>query len=158
MKVAISLEKDGHIYTGNPWTAPNFVIYEITQYENLIEYKKLEEKENPWLEEDESLICDPMMCSDGCSDIIKADINHLADHYIILEIVNGCSYLLANTFCSNVEKVLRNGDIKIHQFPVFIKNPDMALNNFIVSEFKSGGYYNRVNFKIKKIENKENFD
>jgi len=155
MKVAIPLEKDGEIYNGNPWTAPNFVIYEITSKKEVIEYEKIEERSNPWLEKDESLICDPMMCSDGCSEIIKADLNHLADHYIILEVVNACSYLLANTFCSNVEKVLKNGGIEIYQFPVFIKNPEIALNNFIISVFTPEDSSNKVNFKIKKIKKLE---
>jgi len=137
MKVAISLDKEGNIYKGNPWTAPNFAIYEILTKDNVSKYKKIRETENPWIEEDESIICDPMMCNDGCSDVIKADLNHLADHYIILEAISGCTHLLANIFCSNLEKVLKNGGIEIHQFPIFIKSPETALNNFIVTELTS---------------------
>ena len=151
MKIAISLSKDGSIYLGNPWTAPNFAVYEITQKENIIKYQRIYEKENPWIAEDESVICDPMMCSDGCSDMVKADLNHLADHYIILEAISGCTTLLANTFCSNVEKVLKNGGIDLHPYPVFIKDPDIAVNSFIVSEFTSEDPYNSAKLKIIKL-------
>jgi len=152
MKVAICSNEDGNIYTGNPWTAPNFIIYEIKHEENIIEYRRVHEKENPWIAQDESVICDPMMCNDGCSDIVKEDLNHLADHYIILEAIHGCVALLANLFCSNVQKVLTNGGIDIHPFPVFIKDPDMAVNSFIISNFSSDDPYNKVNIKVIKLE------
>lgn len=150
MKVAIALEQSGNIYRGNPWTAPQFAIYDITPQTDIITFKKIKLVENPWIEEDESIICDPMMCSDGCSDIVKADLNHLADHYIILEAVHGCTYLLANTFCSNVEKVLLNGGIEIHQFPIFIKKPEHAIKNFIIAIF-SPESSNKVTFEVKEI-------
>lgn len=152
MKVAICLNSDGKIYVGNPWTAPRFVIYEIKQEKNRIEYKRIHEKENPWIEQDESVICDPMMCNDGCSDMVKADLNHLADHYIILEAIHGCVALLANLFCSNVQKVLTNGGIEIHPYPVFIKDPDIAINSFIVSNFSSNDSYNQDNIDIIALD------
>ena len=152
MKVAISLKTDGSIYLGNPWTAPNFAVYEIIQKENTIKYTRIHEKENPWISQDESVICDPMMCNDGCSDIVKEDLNHLADHYIILEVIHGCVALLANTFCSNIEKVLKNGGIDIYPYPVFIKDPDIAINSFIVSELTSEKPYNSANIKIIKLD------
>ena len=151
MKVAICLNTDGSIYLGNPWTAPTFAIYEIEQDENMVQYKKIHEKENPWISQDESVICDPMMCNDGCSDIVKNDLNHLADHYIILEAINGCVAILSNLFCSNVEKVLSNGGIDIHPYPVFIKDPDIAINSFIVSNFSSNEPHNKINLKIIKL-------
>jgi len=155
MKVAISLNQDGSIYLGNPWTAPSFVVYEIKQDQNIVKYKKIHQKENPWLSQDESVICDPMMCEDGCSDIIKEDLNHLADHYIILEVINGCTALLSNLFCSNLEKVLTNGGIDIYPYPVFIKDPDIAINSFIVSNFTPKETFNGENLKIIKLDFKQ---
>lgn len=150
MKVAVSINAEGKIYKGNPWTAPKFVIYEVIKETKLVTYQSVAEIENPWLEEDESVICDPMMCNDGCSDVVKADLNHLADHYIILEAIHGCNYLLANTFCSNVEKVLENGGIEIHQFPIFMKLPEQALKNFINTIFSQNN--NHITFRVEKKE------
>lgn len=134
MKIAVPLDTDFKIYPLNPWTAPNFAVYLVQDdHKGNITYKCLQERENPWLEEDESIICDPMMCGDGCSDVIKADLYHLADHYIILEVVSGCTYLIAQTYCSNVDKVLENGGIEIFLLPPIIKEPELAIKRLLVN-------------------------
>lgn len=133
MKITVPLDTNHKVYPLNPWTAPLFAIYLIQDDdEGNITYECLEQKENPWIE-DESIICDPMMCEGGCSDIIKADLNHLANHYIILEVVNGCTYLIAETACSNVEKVLEYGGIEVYTLPPIIKDPDLAIKRLLVN-------------------------
>ncbi|MDA3947100.1 MAG: hypothetical protein PF439_10535 [Helicobacteraceae bacterium] len=133
MTIAVPLDTDLNVYTLNPWTAPLFAIYLIEGNDDNVTYQCLEQKKNPWIEEEESILCDPMMCEDGCSDIVKADLNHPADHYIILEVVNGCTYLIAKTCCRNVEKVLENGGIEIYLLPPIIKDPDLAIKRLLVN-------------------------
>ncbi len=133
IKIAVPLDTDGRVYPLNPWTAPLFAIYLVQDREDKITFERLEEKENPWTKEEKNIICDPMMCGDGCSDIIRSDLNHLADHYIILEVLNGCSYLIAEMACSNVEKVLEHGGIEIYELPPIIKEPDLAIKRLLVN-------------------------
>jgi len=132
LKIAIPLNKEQKIYHYNPWTAPNFAIYSVRTQEELLVYECSIVVENPWVEEDESMICDPMMCSDGCSDTVKADLNHLADHYIILEAIGGCNYIVAGTFCSNIEKVMAKGGIEIYPITPFITDPELAIKNLLI--------------------------
>lgn len=133
MKIAIPLDENHKVYPLNPWTAPIFAIYQVEEKDDKVTYECLEEKENPWIEKDESIICDPMMCTDGCSDLVKNDLNHLADHYIILEAISGCSYLIAETTCTNVEKVLDNGGIEIYRLPPIIREVDLAIKRLLVN-------------------------
>lgn len=132
LKIAIPLNNEKKIYHNNPWTAPTFAVYSVSSQEEFIKYKFGEFVENPWVKEDESVICDPMMCSDGCSDTVKADLNHLADHYIILEAIGGCDYIVAGTFCSNIAKVMEKGGIEIYPIAPFISEPDLAIKNLLI--------------------------
>lgn len=133
MKIAVPLDTDGKVYTKNPWTAPRFVIYSVRDSGDNIIYEAIEVKENPWRAKDKDLICDPIMCDGDCSDITQADVNHLADHYIILEVINGCSYLIVEMACSNVEKVLKHGGIELYVLPPIIKEPDLAIKRLLVN-------------------------
>ncbi len=132
LKIAIPLNREQKIYHYNPWTAPGFAIYSVSKQDELLVYEFDRFSQNPWVEEDESMICDPMMCSDGCSDIVKADLNHLADHYIILEAIGGCNYIVAGIFCSNIENVLEKGGIEIYHITPFIKEPEQAIKNLLI--------------------------
>lgn len=149
IKIAVPVDTKNRVYHSNPWTAPAFAIYLVKDEEEKIIFDCLEYKVNPWLEEDESLICDPMICRDGCSDVIKADLEHLADHRIILDAINGCTYLTAVTFCNDVEKVLENGGIEIYRLPPIVKEPDLAIKNLLVNL----GFTTNVQ-KIKQADEK----
>jgi predicted Fe-Mo cluster-binding NifX family protein len=133
MKIAVPLDNKKKVYHANPWTAPSFAIYTVTEEDENLIYDCIAEKENPWIEENASVICDTMTCADGCSDVVKADLSHLSDHYIILEAVHGCTYLVAETYCSNVEKVLENSGINIYRLPPIVKEPDLAIKNLLVN-------------------------
>ncbi|WP_345974496.1 hypothetical protein [Sulfurimonas sp. HSL3-7] len=133
MKIAVPLNADNSVYHSNPWTAPAFAVYQVTDEKEKIIFDCVEHKKNPWAEEDESVVFDPMMRSDRCNDRVKNDLDHLADHYIILEAINGCDYIIAETCCSNVEKVLEKGGIKIYKLPPIIKDPDLAVKNLLVN-------------------------
>lgn len=133
MKIAVPLDTDNRVYHANPWTAPAFAIYLVEDEEDTIIYDCLEHKENPCIEKDESIICDSTVCSDGYSDMVKADLNHLSGHDIILEAVSGCSYMIAETYCSNVEKVLEKGGIEIYKLPPIVRDPDLAVKNLLVN-------------------------
>jgi len=133
MKIAVPVDANNKMYQSNPWTAPAFAIYLITEEDGMIVFECTEHKKNPWLEVDENIVCAPLMCADGCSDAVKADLNHIAEHEIILEALKGCSYLIAETYCSNVKKVLENGGIEIFRLPPIVKKPDLAIKYLLVN-------------------------
>ncbi|MBU1642875.1 hypothetical protein KKE54_05895 [bacterium] len=133
MKIAVPVDANNKMYHSNAWTAPAFAIYLITEKDEMIVFECIDHKKNPWLEIDERVVCDPAMHADGCSDAVKADPTHLAEHSIILKALNDCSYLIVETFCSNVKKVLENGGIEIFQLPPIVKEPDLAIKNLLVN-------------------------
>lgn len=55
------------------------------------------------------------------------------DHHIILEVLSGCSYLIAQRYCSNVEKAVTNGGIEIYNLPPIVKEPDLAVKSLLVN-------------------------
>lgn len=133
IKIAVPLDADNSVYHSNPWTAPAFALYLVRDEEEKIVYDYIEQKTNPCVEEDKNVVFDPMMRSDRCSDMRKNDLGHLSDHYIILEAVNGCDYIIAENCCRNVEKVLEKGGIKTYKLPPIIKDPDLAVKNLLVN-------------------------
>ncbi len=133
MKIAVPVDTNNKMYHSNPWTAPAFTIYLVKDEDNMIIFECIEHKNNPWLEVDENIVCDPVMCADGCSDDVEADPSHLAEHKIILESLKGCRYLIAETYCSNIEKVLKNEGIEIFRLPPIVKEPDLAIKNLLVN-------------------------
>lgn len=133
IKIAVPLDADNSVYHSNPWTAPAFAVYLVKDEEEKIIYDCLEHKENPWAEENKNIICDPMIRSDGCSDMVKADLDHPADHQTIFEAINGCDYITAGTCCSNVEKVLGKGGTKIYKLPPIVKDPDLAVKSLLIN-------------------------
>ncbi len=131
IKITVPLDADNSVYHSNPWAAPAFALYLVKDETEKIVYDCLEHKKNPWAEENS--LFDPMTCSDRCSDIVKPDLNHPADHQIIFEAVNGCDYVIAGTCCSNVEKVLEKGGIKIYKLPPIVKDPDLAVKRLLIN-------------------------
>lgn len=133
LRIAVPITDEFKIYHDNPWTAPQFMIYKVSGTPDALYYELEKVNPNPWIEEDESLICDPMKCSDGCSDIIKGDLNHLADHYIILEAIEGCQYLIADTYCTNIEQVVKKANIQIYEILTFVHKPELAIKNLLIA-------------------------
>jgi predicted Fe-Mo cluster-binding NifX family protein len=57
---------------------------------------------------------------------------HKCEHYSLLETLHDCSYLLANRYCRNTQKSLKQAGIKIFKLPVIISRLDIAIKNFII--------------------------
>jgi len=127
MKIAVPLDKEKKVYHDNPWRAPSFAIYTVTEEDEDLIYDCIAEKENP------RVGYDPITCADGCSDAVKADLSHISEHRIFLESLHGCRYLVAETYCNNVEKVLGDSGIGIYRIPPIVKNPDLAVKNLLVN-------------------------
>jgi len=127
MKIAVPLDREKKVYHDTPWTAPSFAIYTVTEEDEELIYNCVAEKENP------RIGYDPMTSADDCSDDVETDLGHISDHHAILEAVHGCRYLVAETYCSNVEKVLGDSGIELYRLPPIVKNPDLAVKNLLVN-------------------------
>jgi len=131
MKVAIPVDNNGVLYTHNPYTAPQFAVYEILGDKDYLHYKLIETRQNP----KHTLM---KQCFDNSQihcDCLEEDANcflHICEHYSLLEIIVGCEYLLAVRYCQNTVYTLGNGGIKIFQIPTIIKQTEIALKNFLI--------------------------
>jgi predicted Fe-Mo cluster-binding NifX family protein len=62
----------------------------------------------------------------------KTDIQHICEHYALLETISSCTYLLADNYCKNTFSTLKKGGITVFRIPSIIKNVDQAIKNFLI--------------------------
>ena len=134
MLVAIPLDTDFCIYHGNPSTAPHYALYTIEGERSDLRFKLSRTAPNPWVKNGCDHANDEAVRNCACPAERAEDMHHIADHYVILEAIKGCEYLLAGTFCRNTVKTLRNGGIKTYKIPPFIHNSDKAIKHFLIGE------------------------
>lgn len=144
MKIALPVEDTLTLYKDNPHTAPKFAIYDISIVCNNIYFSlntiienRLSKVKNGEFEESEK------KCA--CETQRETNLRHKCDHYSLLEVLEGCTYLLANKCCKNTQKSMKTIGIKIFTVPPIINQIDMAIKNFIIG----GSFANQ----IKQIHN-----
>jgi len=131
MKVAVPLTKELMLYSDNPYTAAKFAIYLIVGDKTDVSYSLVEIVDNPrYIEVSDRVEEIERECA--CDLERQNDIQHICEHYSILESIGSCSYLLAARYCKNTIKSLQNGGIKIFQIPTIIKKADIAIKNFLI--------------------------
>ncbi|HHD78581.1 MAG TPA: hypothetical protein ENK98_02915 [Epsilonproteobacteria bacterium] len=133
MNIAIPLNHNLSFYHDNPITAPQFAIYYIDRdsKKNHIHTSLDFIAANPlniinqgkYSASQIKCVCEVEKCS---------DIHHISEHYLLLESINGCEYLLADHYCNNIQRALINGGISIYKIPPFIHKPDNAIKNFLL--------------------------
>ena len=131
MKIAIPFSRELELYRHNPSTAPKFGIYEIETDNECIAVRLLSVQVNPWCEHS----CDNFPDSDAscaCDETRQQDIRHITEHYALLEVLVGCSYVLADHFCKNTKRVLGYGGIRVFKYPSVIRTAENAIKNFII--------------------------
>lgn len=132
MEIAIPTDDHDAIYLDNAYTAPKFAIYSIILRDktNISFYLK-SIVENPLSRiKCEGFENDQLACS--CELDRSNSQRHVYEHYALLDVISGCSYLLANSYCKNVIRTMENGGIIIYKIPPIIKKIDMAIKNFII--------------------------
>ncbi|OHE10908.1 MAG: hypothetical protein A2513_01050 [Sulfurimonas sp. RIFOXYD12_FULL_33_39] len=131
MRIAIPLDKNMMFYNENPYTAPKFAIYFIEGNHSDISFKILKILDNPrYLDVSEGVEEIQKKCD--CNIERQTDMQHICEHYSILETIGNCSYLLAAKYCHNTYKTLKNGGIKIFKIPSIIKKTEIAIKNFLI--------------------------
>lgn len=131
MKIAVPVGKQQTFYHSNPYTAPRFAIYLIEGDRENVSFSLSAVLDNPWSEQK----CDAFEegeteCS--CSSELQKDMQHICGHYALLDVVGGCSYLLADRFCKNTSHALKNGGVTLFKIPGIIHDVEIAVQNFLI--------------------------
>ena len=132
MIVAIPMGENNRVYHQNPCTSPSFAMYEVKGRRDDIRYRYLETKANPWKRSDGDMLHDPVMKACECGTDVAGDIHHVSEHYVLLEAIGRCNYMIVDQYCLNTLHALKNVGIKIHKVPPFVKTAEEAINHFII--------------------------
>jgi predicted Fe-Mo cluster-binding NifX family protein len=128
MKFAVPLDSMLTLYHHNPCTAPKFGIYSVREEAKEVYYRLIGLADNPWRDQDSR--CERH--EKNCKDEDRKSLQHRLEHYALLEAVGGCSYLLAQHFCANTKRAMKNAGIRVFGIPPFIKETDRAIKNFLI--------------------------
>jgi len=131
MKIAVPFSQQLELYRDNPSTAPKFGIYEIIMDKSRVGISLLSVEMNPWCKAGCEMF-DTASTHCTCDEARRQDIRHITEHYALLEVLGGCSYLLADRFCENTKRALVNGGIHLFKFPSVIRTTENAIKNFII--------------------------
>jgi len=131
MMIAVPEDNDLTFYHDNPFTAPKFAIYSIEGDKTNVSFSKSAIVENHRhlfkcnIIEESQIACD-------CDMDAKKDIEHICEHYSLLESISNCSYLLADKYCENTSNTLKKGGVIVFKIPTFIKDINVAIKNFLI--------------------------
>lgn len=131
MKIAIPVNDLLNVYKHNPHTAPKFVIYTLVKTDDEVHFSLDSILDNRLSSYKNNTFCSEETMG-NCTSKNKNDIMHQCEHYSILEMIGGCSYLLANRYCENTKKTMQQAGIKIFKIPSIINRTDIAIKNFII--------------------------
>ena len=131
MKFALPINKDGLFYRFNPCGAERFLIYTVHKEKEALTYALLNSVVNPW-HEIEGAVCASLVENGGCDAELKNSIEHILDHYAMLEVLARCDYLLGDNFCDNTRKALRNAGIKAYNVPPFLSKLEQIITHFLI--------------------------
>ena len=128
MRVAVPVNDKLFIYHNNPMSAPIYAIYTIKGTHSELLTMSLDGFiVNTHMEKLESLIC-------SCNKKVQDDQEHKIWHYSIVDLLQGCDYLLADHYCKNTKRSLNIAGIKLYTIPRIIKQSELAVKNFIIGE------------------------
>jgi hypothetical protein len=131
LKFALPLDNRNTFYRYNPCSAQKFAIYTTHGTSDEVTYAQLRIVDNPW-QKVEGAMCDPEFRYGGCEKEVQKDLNHIVDHYAILEVLNGCNFLLGDNFCENTRRAMHNAKIKTYNIPPFISQIDKIIEHFLI--------------------------
>lgn len=131
MKFAVPFTECLDLYRDNALTAPKFGIYSLRGKGASKTILMTEVLANP-LGKMETCTFDKAMMHCTCPPGRREAFSHRLLHYGLLEILEGCDYLLANHGCDNLRTALARGGIKLFLYASFIRRTDHAIKNFII--------------------------
>lgn len=131
MNVAVPIDEELTLYRYNPYTAPKFAIYYISGEKSDVSFTLTRIVDNPrYLYKENKIKSIEVNCE--CDTKNQNDIEHICEHYALVETIGNCSYLLADKFCNNISHTLKNAGITVFKIPTIIKSADLAIQNFLI--------------------------
>lgn len=130
-KIAIPLNDKMNFYHKNPMTAPKFAIYIIDGKSKNVTFSLLHILDNP-LNHTHKDGYDQSQIECKCEGSTCSDADHKAKHYVVLDAIQECEYLLVDYYCENIVTALKSGNIKTYKIAPFITQVDMAIKNFLL--------------------------
>ena len=130
-KIAIPLSDTMGFYHKNPMTAPQFAIYTINMKNNNVTFLLLHVVDNP-LNSTNNGVYSQSQIQCTCDQSTASDVHHRAEHYVILDAIQECEYLLADCYCKNIVRAMKIADIQLYKIPPFIIDVHMAIKNFLL--------------------------
>jgi len=131
MKIAIPVNDLLNVYKNNPHTAPKFAIYDLIKEDDTVHFSLESIKENQLSTHKNHPFCsDEIMGT--CSSEVQENLTHKCEHYSVLEMIGGCSYLLVNRYCENMKNSMKQSGIELFKIPSIINKTDIAIRNFII--------------------------
>lgn len=131
MKIAIAMTSNNRVYHNNPCTAPKFAIYTIDKENMQVSFSLSAIFDNPVSTKNSQAFTDEEKNCD-CSIERQKDFSHACEHYALLDVIGGSTYLLADKYCQNTLKSLNNGGVSIYKIPTIIHDVDIAIKNFLI--------------------------
>jgi len=131
MKIAIAMTSDNHVYHSNPCTAPKFSVYTVKKENAQVSFSLSAIFDNPASVNDAQHFKDEEI-NCNCSIERQNDFTHACEHYALLNIIGGSSYLLADKYCKNTQLSLHNGGVAIYKIPPMIRDVNTAIKNFLL--------------------------
>ncbi len=141
MNVAVPIDEELILYRYNPYTAPKFAVYYISGDKTDVSFTLTSIVDNPrYLYKENKIKNIEVMCE--CDTEIQNEIEHICEHYALVETIGNCSYLLADKFCNNLSNTLKNAGVTVFKIPTIIKTADLAIQNFLIGAFYANNIQN----------------
>jgi predicted Fe-Mo cluster-binding NifX family protein len=138
-KIAIPLNNTMGFYHRNPMTAPKFAIYTINMGNKNVTFSLLHILDNPLNGINENGY-DQSQIDCNCDRTTCSDIQHKAEHYVILDAIQECKYLLVDYYCENIVFAMESSDIQTYKISPFITQVDTAIKNFLLGASLASTY------------------
>jgi predicted Fe-Mo cluster-binding NifX family protein len=134
MKIAIAMTLNDRVYHNNPCTAPKFAVYSIDKKEDAVVYSLNAIFYNPASTKKVTAFTDDEInCS--CSTERQEDFSHACEHYALLDVIGGSKYLLADQYCKNTLRSLKNGGVAVYKIPSIVHDVELAIKNFLLGVY-----------------------
>ena len=131
MKIAIPVNDLLALYKHNPLTAPKFAIYDIESVNSEVYFSLHSILENKLSKHKNHIFTTKeIMCT--CDLEKKNNLLHKCEHYALLELIGDCSYLLADRYCDNTKKSMKQGGVILFRIPTIINKVEIAIKNFLI--------------------------
>jgi predicted Fe-Mo cluster-binding NifX family protein len=111
MKIAVPVKDESLTFFGNAGHTPSFAIFEMIGSGMFRSFKLEEIRKNPRTDLDDHDDEEHHQCSHGAD-----DLEHVAQHFKMGEVLEDCDYLVVKRACKNTANAMKNYAVKILKY------------------------------------------